>query len=55
MSKSCFDGYITPSCPICSDWANGTDSRGLGCACCYPISDCSHFAKMRAEESMKKG
>lgn len=46
MPKSCFDGYLTKGCATCPDWADGTDGRGIGCACHFPIGECPHFAEM---------
>ena len=43
---NCLEGYLTPGCASCPDWADGTDDRGIGCACHFPISWCSHFAEM---------
>lgn len=54
MPKSCLDGYLTEGCATCSDWADGTDGRGIGCACHFPIGDCPHFAKMMKEERKKE-
>ena len=48
--KNCFDGYLTEGCKTCPDWADGTDDRGIGCACHFPIMRCPHFAKMYNEE-----
>lgn len=53
MPKSCLDGYLTPACATCSDWADGTDDRGLGCACHFPIHLCPDFAQMMREEELK--
>lgn len=47
---NCFEGYLTPACKTCPDWADGTDGRGLGCACHFPIMHCPHFAKACKEE-----
>ena len=50
MPKSCLDGYLTEGCSTCPDWADGTDDRGIGCACHFPIDQCPHFAKMMKED-----
>ena len=54
MAKNCLDGYLTPGCATCPDWANGSDDRGIGCATHYPIMWCGHFAKMFNEEREKQ-
>ena len=51
--KSVFDGYLTDGCATCEDWADGSDDRGLGCACHFPIMECPHFAKMTKKEEAK--
>lgn len=51
---NCLEGYLTPGCSSCPDWADGTDpSRGFGCACNFPIMECPHFAKAYREEDKK--
>lgn len=52
--KSCLDGYLTPECKNCPDWADGTDNRGIGCATHHPIMWCPAFAKMYEEEESKE-
>lgn len=55
MGKSCFDGYLTPECANCPDWADGSDpKRGIGCACNFPIGLCQAFAKTMEEDERKK-
>ena len=54
MPKSCFDGYLTEGCKTCPDWADGSDDRGIGCACHFPIMQCPHFAKMFNEEEAQR-
>lgn len=50
MPKSCFDGYLTEGCATCPVWADGSDARGIGCACHFPIGECPHFAKIMKED-----
>lgn len=47
---NCLEGYLTPACKTCPDWADGPDERGYGCACHFPIMDCPHYAKAYKEE-----
>ena len=55
MYKSCLDGYLTGGCATCPDWVDGSDpSRGIGCACHFPIYLCGHFSKMMREEELKR-
>lgn len=54
MPRSILDGYLTDGCATCPDWADGTDDRGYGCACHFPIMYCEHFAKMYSEEEAKQ-
>lgn len=49
-NHNCFDGYLTPGCATCPDWADGTDDRGIGCACSFPIGECPHFAEMERND-----
>ena len=51
---NCLDGYLTPACANCPDWADGTDNRGIGCACSFPIMKCPHFAKAYEEEERQR-
>lgn len=48
--NSCVNGYLTEACPICPDWSDGSDQRGIGCCTPYPIDHCSFFR--RASSSM---
>lgn len=48
--RNCFEGYLTPECKNCPDWADGTDERGVGCATHYPIMWCKAFVKMFEED-----
>lgn len=54
MGKSCLDGYLTEGCKKCSDWADGSDNRGIGCACNFPIAWCPHFSKMVEEDEKNR-
>lgn len=47
---NCLKGYLTPACATCPDWADGSDDRGIGCACHFPIGDCEHFAEMERND-----
>lgn len=47
---NCLTGYLTPGCTACPDWADGSDDRGIGCACHFPISECHHFAEMERKD-----
>lgn len=33
--RNCLEGYLTPACKTCPDWADGTDGRGRG-SCSIP-------------------
>lgn len=49
--RCCLDGYLTPECANCPDWADGSDpDKGIGCATTTPIMWCPHFAKMVEED-----
>lgn len=52
--RSCFDGYLTPECANCPDWADGTDERGFGCATTVPIMWCPAFARMVEEDEKRR-
>lgn len=54
MARSCLDGYLTDGCKDCPYWADGTDNRGIGCACCFPIMECPYFADMVKREEGDK-
>lgn len=54
MPRSCLDGYLTDGCRTCPDWADGTDNRGIGCACHFPIMHCPHFAAMYEQEEREE-
>ena len=52
---NCLDGYLTPECANCADWADGSDlSRGIGCCSTVPIMWCPHYAKAVEEEEKKR-
>lgn len=54
MALNCLEGYLTPACASCPDWADGTNpKRGVGCACHFPIMQCPHFRKACEEEEKK--
>lgn len=45
---------LTTACATCPDWADGSDNRGCGCACHFPIMECPHYAKMFYERERKR-
>lgn len=54
MALNCLEGYLTPACASCPDWADGTNpNRGVGCASHFPIMDCPHFRNACEEEEKK--
>jgi len=44
ISRNVFEGYLTPECPTCDCWLDGSDiSKGIGCSYPGPIDHCEAF------------
>lgn len=51
ISRNCLEGYLTPDCPKCCLWSDGSDGRGIGCNTSVPIDWCPSFKKVYEEDS----
>lgn len=51
ISRNCLEGYLTPDCPTCPYWTDGSIGISIGCNIPVPIDFCPSFKKVFKEDS----